>query len=1273
MAASLKVSELSGLTSLSVSDLFLISDVDADASKKVSFADIQSNISLTNLGSRSIDDLSDVDTSTVAPTNGQVLAWNSAAGEWQPATDQKHTQASLGVDHLITLTGVAEGSDSHGIFTGSTIANSSTTKSALQQLETAVEARALSTTVSEIDSNADALIALSGVNENVTNLGAFSGSTISASETIKGALQDLETAHEAYVSSNNSTRHEIDANVDDIITLTGISENTTNLGTFTGDIITDNTNIKTALQDIETAIEANDQAAASESAVNEIDGNVNDLITLSGVGENSTDLGSFTGSTITTGGTTKEALQELETAHELDKARSDALVTLSGVSAESTNLGEFTGVTIADDLSLKAALQALESAHEESDANSNDLITLSGVSENATNLGTFSGTTISNNVAIKTALQQLETKAEAPATAINTQTCSTNANYYLTFVDSDNVSATGELLKTDAGIYYNPFTNQFVANGVNTGTLSINSVDITATATEINLLDGVTATTTEINYLDGVTSAIQTQLDTINSENDTLQGVTGTNLGTFSGSTIADSESVKGALQDLETAVELRSLDADVIKHDGSVAFSGNQSLGGYKLNSVGEPAAATDAATKNYVDVATAGIGAFWTPVDYAVGSNVTLSGEQTIDGETTSTSRVLVFGQTDASENGIYVTAAGAWSRATDADNSGEWLKNKTVYVSYGDALTDAVYAYVGSDSPTVGTDDLDFTLKNTALNIPDDSIVAAKIAAGAVLDAKIATMTATKLTGTIADARVASSSITQHEADITITESQISDLHHPTQADLTIDHLHTLSGVAASSDDLGTFTGATIADSETIKGALQDLETAHEEVDENVDDLVTLTGANENDTTLGAFSGSTLGGTETIKSALQTLETAVETKATDVKVDEIDDNVDDLTTAVGINEQATHLGTFTGSTISDNRTVKQALQELETQLETDNPVLMEVHNESASAMSKGDVVRITGQHDADGAPHVELADANGNATYPAIGLVAANLAVSTAENNIHGFVVLNGLLSGIDTDTPGWSTGDILYLSETAGEMTSTRPTDSGSVVQQVAIVVHVGVTDGCVYVTGAGGGGVEQTSNDVLEALGISAGASNMGAFSGTTITGNGSIKSALQELETAVETKATDVKVDEIDANADALIALSGVNENVSNLGVFNGTIIADSETIKGALQDLEDELGNITLTSLDIDGATSGTIADASLFVIDEGADGTNKKVTASAVANYVAAEKTIKDLASVGTTADSEPTNYYFLAVDASNGQIVILDKEFVETEGSN
>lgn len=37
-------------------------------------------------------------------------------------------------------------------------------------------------------------------------------------------------------------------------------------------------------------------------------------------------------------------------------------------------------------------------------------------------------------------------------------------------------------------------------------TLTINGVDVTATAAEINILDGVTSTTAELNILDGVTS-----------------------------------------------------------------------------------------------------------------------------------------------------------------------------------------------------------------------------------------------------------------------------------------------------------------------------------------------------------------------------------------------------------------------------------------------------------------------------------------------------------------------------------------------------------------------------------------------------------------------------------------------------------------------------------------------------------------------------------------------------------------------------------------------
>lgn len=53
---------------------------------------------------------------------------------------------------------------------------------------------------------------------------------------------------------------------------------------------------------------------ADSSVVTEIDANVDDLITLSGVAENSSDLGTFTDSVITDNGTIKEALQELGTA-----------------------------------------------------------------------------------------------------------------------------------------------------------------------------------------------------------------------------------------------------------------------------------------------------------------------------------------------------------------------------------------------------------------------------------------------------------------------------------------------------------------------------------------------------------------------------------------------------------------------------------------------------------------------------------------------------------------------------------------------------------------------------------------------------------------------------------------------------------------------------------------------------------------------------------------------------------------------------------------------
>jgi hypothetical protein len=88
-----------------------------------------------------------------------------------------------------------------------------------------------------------------------------------------------------------------------VYTALGLAFDAEDFGTFTGDIISDNTDAKTALQELETEL------------VDTRD-NVDDLITLSGMPENSTDFGTFTGDIISDNNDTKGALQELETAIE---------------------------------------------------------------------------------------------------------------------------------------------------------------------------------------------------------------------------------------------------------------------------------------------------------------------------------------------------------------------------------------------------------------------------------------------------------------------------------------------------------------------------------------------------------------------------------------------------------------------------------------------------------------------------------------------------------------------------------------------------------------------------------------------------------------------------------------------------------------------------------------------------------------------------------------------------------------------------------------------
>lgn len=100
------------------------------------------------------------------------------------------------------------------------------------------------------------------------------------------------------------------------------------------------------------------------------------------------------------------------------------------------------------------------------------------------------------------------------------------------------------------------------------------------------------------------------------------------------------------------------------------------------------------------------------WKPaVACATTANITLSGEQTIDGVLTSAFRVLVKDQSTANQNGVYVSAAGAWARASDADTASELL-SQLVQVTSGTVNSSKYFANTNESGFILGVDAVTWT---------------------------------------------------------------------------------------------------------------------------------------------------------------------------------------------------------------------------------------------------------------------------------------------------------------------------------------------------------------------------------------------------------------------------------------------------------------------------------------------------------------------------------------------------------------------------------
>lgn len=117
--------------------------------------------------------------------------------------------------------------------------------------------------------------------------------------------------------------------------------------------------------------------------------------------------------------------------------------------------------------------------------------------------------------------------------------------------------------------------------------------------------------------------------------------------------------------------------------------------------------------------DRSAAGSSLAWkAPVRAASTANLTLSGEQTVDGiALVANDRVLAKNQTTSAENGIYIVRTGAWERAPDWDGNGDVVTGTMVFVlPNGSTNAKRIYYVSTTGNILVGTTSVSFTLGTT-----------------------------------------------------------------------------------------------------------------------------------------------------------------------------------------------------------------------------------------------------------------------------------------------------------------------------------------------------------------------------------------------------------------------------------------------------------------------------------------------------------------------------------------------------------------------------
>lgn len=486
-------------------------------------------------------------------------------------------------------------------------------------------------------------------------------------------------------------------------------------------------------------------------------------------------------------------------------------------------------------------------------------------------------------------------------------------------------------------------------------------------------------------------------------------------------------------------------------------------------------PVSNTDIANKQYVDAIAQGLNPKQA-VKCATTANITLSALQTIDTYTTlAGDRVLVKNQTASAENGIYIAASGAWTRATDMDVWSEVPGAYTVILN-GSANYQTGWVCTAADTGTIGVTAMPWvqfsgssvyyagtglTLLANTFSITNTGVTAASY--GSASKSLSATVNAQgQLTALSAqDIAIAASQITSG----TIDTARISGSYTG------ITGVGTLTAGTWNASTIGVAYGGTGATTLTgyVKGSGTSAFTASATIpNTDITGLGTMSTQNANSVaitggsaTLGTLITSGLtgylygNGSSAVTASTTIPNTAITglgsmstqnsnnvnitggsiTGLTNLGADYLQFNTSaTVTAAVG------KIWWDGGTTVNVGMTTNVTGHALEDQY---------YYIKASSAITKGQVVMFTGSVGASGVATGAPATGLSDGSY-IMGVAAENIA-----NNGFGLVQYEGSLRGVNTNS--FADGDILwYNPAVTGGLTATKPSAPNVKVQMAAVI-------------------------------------------------------------------------------------------------------------------------------------------------------------------------------------------------------------------------